>query len=268
MKISSIKAKNVISLSKISTFSHAINAYVGCPHACIYCYAEFMREVSGHIEAWGEFVDIKEFDLKCIDKFLHNYKGQKLFMSSVTDCYNPLEKNIKSTRKILERLANSDISLQILTKSKLVLRDLDIFKTIPNLRVGISISTLNNSLATLFEPRASKPFERLEALRILHENNIKTLLFISPIFPEITPVFDIVGHCDKIADEIGFEGLNLYPNFRNKILSFIGRNFPKLLPLYKQIYLFNDKSYFMNLRNEIDHKMVGKAYFTSFKGIN
>lgn len=264
MKISKVKVRSVIGTSKISTFSHAINAYVGCPHACIYCYAKFMRRISGHSEEWGEFVDIKEFDENGIDKFLLGYTGQSVFMSSVTDCYNPVESKAKNTRKILEKLAGSEVKLQILTKSKLVLRDISLFKTMPNLRVGVSISTLDNDLARIIEPRASLPKDRLEALKILRENGIKTLLFISPIFPEITPVFEIVDAYSGIADEIGFEELNAYPDSKDLILAFIGRKFPKLLPLYKQIYLFGDTSYFRNLLDEINVKMNGKRFFVSF----
>ena len=108
-----------------------------------------MRRISGHSEEWGEFVDIKEFDENGIDKFLLGYKGQSVFMSSVTDCYNPVESKAKNTRKILEKLAGSEVKLQILTKSKLVLRDISLFKTMPNLRVGVSVSTLDNDLARI-----------------------------------------------------------------------------------------------------------------------
>jgi radical SAM domain protein len=187
LKISKVKVRSVIGTSKISTFSHAINAYVGCPHACVYCYAKFMRRVSGHSEEWGEFVDIKEFDESGLDKFLLGHKGQSVFMSSVTDCYNPVESKAKNTRKILEKLAGSEVKLQILTKSKLVLRDISLFKTMPNLRVGVSVSTLDNDLARIIEPRASLPKDRLEALKILRENGKKLYFLFLLYFRKLRP---------------------------------------------------------------------------------
>lgn len=252
IRIAQISAKSIISRSKISDFSFAINAYRGCPHACIYCYAEFMNKFRSGDEKWGEFIDIKEFDPIPLEKFMKNYKGEKLFMSSVTDCYNPFEVKFKNTRKTLEILANSDVKLFILTKSKLVLRDVDLFKTMPNLTVGMSFSTLEDELRKVFEPRASGISERLEALRVLKQEGVRTLLFVSPIFPAITPVFEFIDRYGDLADRMDFEGLNLYPAFRDRILAFIGRNFPSLLPLYKKIYLFNDRSYFEELKIELD----------------
>lgn len=255
MKISKISAKNIVSRSKIEGFDYAINAYTGCPHACIYCYAEFMRKISNHDEKWGEFIDIKQFDAQSLAKFKQNYNGEKIFISSVTDCYNPFEAKFKNTRAILETLANSQVRAQILTKSKLVLRDIDLFKTMPNLSVGISFSTLDESLRKVLEPRASSVQERLNTLKVLKQNGIKTLMFISPIFPAITPAAKIALEYGDIADEMIFDSLNLYPNFRDKILAFIGRNFPHLLGLYKQIYLFGDGSYWDELRGELERNL-------------
>lgn len=267
MKVTNISVKSVISKSKISNFSYAINAYNGCPHGCLYCYAKFMSKLTNHTEKWGEYIDIKHFLDSELDRFLLSYRGEKIFLSSVTDCYNPFEAKVKNTRKVLEKFANSDVCLQILTKSKLVLRDLDLFKTMPNLCVGVSLSCLDETLAKKLEPNASSPKQRLEALEVLKQNGIKTLLFISPIFPAITPVFKIIDEYSQIADEIGFEGLNLYPESKDLILSFIGRNFADLLGLYKDIYIFKRSDYFQNLSDQIDEKMQGKNYFKSFKNI-
>ncbi|WP_349304366.1 radical SAM protein [Campylobacter sp. RM16191] len=236
----------------MSGFNFAINPYVGCPHVCIYCYAEFMQKMSGHTEAWGEFVDVKEFDEKSLAKFLSSYKGERIFMSSVTDCYNPFEAKFKNTRKILEILSGSNVNLQILTKSKLVLRDTDLFKTMPNLKVGLSFSILDENLRAVFEPRASRINERLDALKTLKEQGIKTFLFVAPIFPVITPAVKFAQDYSDLADEIMFDRLNLYPAFKDKILAFIGRNFPHLLSLYKQIYLFGDNSYWTDLTADLE----------------
>ncbi|MDO5046796.1 MAG: radical SAM protein [Campylobacter sp.] len=217
-----------------------------------------MRKFRSGDERWGEFLDIKEFDESSLEKFIRNYKGERVFMSSVTDCYNPFEAKFKKTRKVLEALANSDVKLQILTKSSLVLRDIDLFKTMPNLRVGLSFSTLDENLRAVFEPRASKVNERLNALRSLKEQGVKTFLFVAPIFPAITPALKFAQNYGDLADEIAFDRLNLYPAFKDKILSFIGRNFPHLLSLYKQIYLFNDNSYWHELAANLDEILSSK----------
>ena len=251
MQIAKIRAKNILSRSKIGSGGYAINPYVGCPHGCIYCYAEFMRGVTGHEEAWGEFLDVKDFDAASLVKFAASHGGERIFMSSVTDCYNSYEARFGATRKVLEALAGSDINLQILTKSSLVTRDMDLLQTMPNVRVGVSLSVIEESLRRTLEPRASPAAARIAAIKKLRAAGVKTYIFVAPIFPQITPVFDIISHYGDAADEMWFDRLNLYPNFRDKILAFIGRNFPALLPLYKQIYLFGEDGYFERLADEI-----------------
>ena len=251
MQVAKIRAKNILSRSKIGSGGYAINPYVGCPHGCIYCYAEFMRGVTGHEEAWGEFLDVKDFDMASLVKFAASHGNERVFMSSVTDCYNPYEARFGLTRKVLEALVSSDVNLQILTKSSLVTRDIDLLQTMPNVRAGVSLSVIDESLRRMLEPRASPVAARIAAIKKLRAAGVKTYIFVAPIFPQITPVFDIISRYGDAADEIWFDRLNLYPNFRDKILAFIGRNFPALLPLYKQIYLFGDDGYFERLAGEI-----------------
>ena len=251
MQVAKIRAKNILSRSKIGSGGYAINSYVGCPHGCIYCYAEFMRGVTGHEEAWGEFLDVKDFDTASLVKFAASHGNERVFMSSVTDCYNPYEARFGLTRKVLEALVGSDVNLQILTKSSLVTRDIDLLQTMPNVRVGVSLSVIDESLRRMLEPRASSVAARIAAIKKLRAAGVKTYIFVAPIFPQITPVFDIISRYGNVADEIWFDRLNLYPNFRDKILSFVGRNFSELLPPYKQIYLFGDDGYFERLAGEI-----------------
>lgn len=264
MQIAKIRAKNILSRSKIGSGGYAINPYVGCPHGCIYCYAEFMRSATGHEEAWGKFLDVKDFDTASLVKFAASHGGERVFMSSVTDCYNPYEAQFGATHKVLETLAGSDINLQILTKSSLVMRDIDLLQTMPNVRVGVSLSVIDESLRRILEPRASPVAARIAAVKKLRTTGVKTYIFVAPIFPQITPVFDIISHYGDAADEIWFDRLNLYPNFRDKILAFIGRNFPALLPLYKKIYLFSEDDYFEQLADEI--RLAAREKFGSESG--
>ena len=264
MQVAKIRAKNILSRSKIGSGGYAINPYVGCSHGCIYCYAEFMRGVTGHEEAWGEFLDVKDFDMASLVKFAASHGGERVFMSSITDCYNPYEARFGLTRKVLETLAGSDTNLQILTKSSLVTRDIDLLQTMPNVRVGVSLSVIDERLRRMLEPCASSVAARIAAIKKLRAAGVKTYIFVAPIFPQITPVFDIISRYGDAADEIWFDRLNLYPNFRDKILAFIGRNFPALLPLYKQIYLFGDDGYFERLAGEI--RLAAQEKFGSESG--
>src|SRR3990170_1642194 len=161
MKIKEIKVLNALSRSKLPDCDYVINPYVGCVHGCAYCYARFMKFFSGHKEDWGEFLDIKaniawalEDQLKRSKRSVFFKKGT-VFMSSVTDPYQPIEKKYGLTRQCLKLLAKYDWPVSILTKSKLVTRDIDLFKRFSNIEVGLSIGVLDDETARLFEPAAS-----------------------------------------------------------------------------------------------------------------
>ena len=127
MIIKEIQTNDYLTKSNLPASDYVINPYVGCTHGCRYCYASFMKRFTSHKEKWGEFIDIKLCDKK-ID--LNKISGKNVFLSSVTDCYNKFEEKYKITRNILKQLVDSDCYLSISTKSKLILRDIDLFKKI------------------------------------------------------------------------------------------------------------------------------------------
>ena len=127
MKINLRPAKSIITKSNIPSLDYVINPYTGCQHGCLYCYAEFMIRFTDHKgDKWGQFLDVKTFDLNKIKP--ERYEGKRILLSSVTDPYIPLELKYENTRKILEKLVSTPAEVIILTKSKFVVRDIDIFK--------------------------------------------------------------------------------------------------------------------------------------------
>ncbi len=118
-----VEVRDFVSKSNLPASDYVINPYVGCPHACKYCYACFMKRFSGHTEKWGSFVDVKQCP-RPID--VQKLAGRRVFMSSVTDCYNPAEEKYCVTRHILEQLVHADCELTLSTKSPLICRDIDL----------------------------------------------------------------------------------------------------------------------------------------------
>ncbi|MFX1306826.1 MAG: radical SAM protein [Promethearchaeota archaeon] len=249
MKINFREAKNIITKSNIPSVDYVINPYTGCQHGCIYCYAEFMIRFTNHKgDKWGQFLDIKQFDFNRIKPQKYNYK--RLLLSSVTDPYIPLELKYQNTRKILEKLVGTTAHISILTKSKFVVRDIDLLKRFDNLEVGFSISTLDQEFAKIIEPGASRPKERIEALKEIHDHGIKTYTFISPFFPKITNYKEIIEKSIDYTDSYMFENLNFRPHNIPRIFKIIEENYPKLLPLYKKFR--NDNSQWDLIELEID----------------
>lgn len=243
-----ICTNSYISQTQLPSSDFVINPYVGCPHKCLYCYAEFMKRFTNHQEAWGDFIDIKICDKKINPKKL---QGKKVIMSSVTDPYNPFEKKYEVTRKILEQLKDINFEFTILTKSDLILRDIDLLKEFKNLEVAFSVNSTDDEFRRKIEPFASSVVSRFDALQKLHLEGISTAVFVSPIFPGITDVKEIIRTAESYVDDFWFENLNLRGAYRYRIFEFIKKEYPDLIPLYDKIYKYKDSSYWENLEQEM-----------------
>lgn len=243
-----ITVKDFVTKSNLPASDYVINPYVGCPHACKYCYACFMKRFTNHSEEWGDFIDIKLCDKPISSKKL---QGKSVFLSSVTDCYNPYEEKYRITRRILEQLVSIDCELNISTKSHLILRDIDLLKQCKNLKVSVSINTLDEQFRKDMD-HASSISERLEVLRILHTNGIYSVLFMSPIFPKITDFKAIVDNSKDFVDEYWFENLNLRGSYKPTILNYINNFYPQFMKLYNDIYTNGNMEYWDELAIEIE----------------
>lgn len=248
MLVKEIEVNDYLTKSNLPASDYVINPYVGCSHGCKYCYASFMKRFTGHTEDWGTFIDVKRSDKKIN---LNKISKKSVFLSSVTDCYNQLEEKYKLTRHILEQLVNSDCYLSISTKSKLILRDIDLLKQIKNLSVSMSINTLDENFRNDMD-NASTIEERLNTLRELHDNGIHTVLFMSPIFPYITEWKEILEKSKNYVDEYWFENLNLRGQYKTYIMNYIKNKYPKYYDNYVDIYIKNNKEYWKKLANEIN----------------
>ena len=246
--IKEIKVNDYLTKSKLPSADYVINPYIGCCHGCKYCYASFMKRFTGHTEEWGTFVDIKKCDKKINTKKLI---GKTIFLSSVTDCYNELEKDYKITKCILEQIKDIDCTINISTKSKLILRDLDLLKQCKDLVVSMSINTIDDAFRNDMD-KAITIKERMETLKILHENGIYTVLFMSPIFPFLTEWQEIIETTKDYVDEYWFENLNLRGSYKSYILNYIKEKYNDLYDKYIDIYEKKNKVYWIDLSKKIE----------------
>lgn len=177
-----IEAKSILNPSKIHDY--CVNPYTGCEVGCIYCYAAlFMRRYSGHSEPWGDFVDVKVNAPALLAKQIVKAKRGTIWFASVCDPYQPLEERFALTRRSLEVLVGRDFPVEIQTKSARVRRDLDVIRRIPDIEVGFTIATDDETIAGMFEPRASPVGERVEVLREFKAAGVSTFAFAGPLLP-------------------------------------------------------------------------------------
>ena len=209
MKVKEIFAKTALTKTAISGFDYCINPYVGCGHGCRYCYASFMKRFTGHLEPWGEFVDVKVNAALLLRRQLKRARPGVVALSTVTDPYQPLERSYKVTRGCLEALGEHQFPVNLLTRSPLCLRDLDLFQKFKEIEVGLSIATDDERMRRLFEPHAPSIKSRIEALRTLHAEKIRTYAFVGPILP-MDPK-KLVAMLQGLIDEVLIDKMN-YPN--------------------------------------------------------
>ena len=244
--IQRVEVKSVITKSNLPVCDFAVNPYVGCTHACKYCYACFMKKFTAHAEPWGTFLDVKHWhEIKNPAR----YAGRSFFVSSVTDPYNPQEETFKRTRAFLEEFRGVDIRLSLQTKSDLILRDIDLIKSF-DARVGFSVNTLDENFKDDMD-NAPSIKRRLDAMKILHDAGIRTTCFVSPIFPGITDVPAIVDAVKDRCNLIWLENLNLRGNFKPTILRYIKTKRPELSPLYDEIYNRRNLRYWAQLDERV-----------------
>lgn len=251
IKIGHKETKRVMTKSNGPLGGYAVNPYVGCTHGCKYCYASFMKRFTGHTEEWGTFLDVKEWPAIKKPK---KYAGQKVIIGTVTDGYLPQEEIYGKTRKILEELKDSGADILICTKSDLVLRDLDLLKEINEknrLTVSWSVNTLDESFCEDMDDAVSIE-RRLAAMKKVYDAGIRTVCFISPVFPGITDIEAIFERAKDQCDLIWLENLNLRGGFKKTIMDYIGDRYPHLRPLYEEIYTKKNRGYFEELEKKAE----------------
>ena len=235
-RIFKVKAKSIFTRTKIPGAKWVINPYVGCQHSCLYCYAKFMcRWRPENYGKWGSWVEAKTNAPELVkDKYVDGW----VYMSSVSDPYQPIEKKLKLTCKVLKNL-DKRIKLSILTKSDLILRDIDILKEFENLEVGLTINSFDGELKKIFEPFSPTNQARINALKVLKENGLKTYSFVSPIIPGLIDIRSIIRQTRDFTDFYWFEMLNLRLAGQ-EFIKVIKRKFPKSFEIMSNRRKFNN----------------------------
>jgi len=189
-RIAEKRCKTALSKSGLS-YDYAVNPYTGCLHGCIYCYANFMRRFSGHLQdPWGSFVDVKVNLIDVLAKELPKRPGGSVWLSSVCDPYQQPEAKYELTRRTIQLLSEyPKFTISILTKNTLVLRDLDLLKSIRDrVDLGFTITTFDENAQRIFEPHASPVNDRVEAVKRISEVGVPTWVFIAPMLPYVTEI--------------------------------------------------------------------------------
>lgn len=217
-------------------FRWTVNPYRGCEHGCIYCYARPGHEYFGL--SCGLDFETKVFAKPRAATLLRDalakpsWEGEGIVMSGVTDPYQPIEPQLRITRACLEVLADCRQPVSLITKNKLITRDIDLLSELAShgaVHAAISITSLDNSFSSKLEPRASSPRERLEAVRALSQAGIPVSVMTAPIIPglndrEIPAILEAAAEAG--AQRAGWVMLRLPYQIKDLFLEWLKRHVP------------------------------------------
>ena len=236
MRIGETTCKSIINRSGIKGVDYAVNPYVGCGHGCVYCYARFMTRWYHPGERWGSFVDVKKNALERMRREAGSRPPGVILFSSVTDAYQPLERKTGLTRSLLEVLAEHEYPVEVLTKSSLVVRDLDVLGRLDRAEVGLTITAMDDDVRRVFEPGASTVQERLGALKAFADQGVDTYAFLGPMLPYISErgLEELLNALADRVSRVIVDRLNIKAGNWAPIQEALEDNYPDLLPMFRE----------------------------------
>ncbi len=229
-------------------FTWTINPYRGCEFACKYCYARYTHEFM-ELRDGVDFerkIYVKQNAAELLRQELRRVNpGEEIALGTATDPYQPIERRLEVTRAILEELSrHAGLELGIVTKSNLVLRDIDVLQRIAEnnqIFVNVTITTLNVDLARILEPRAPRPDLRMETVRKLNLEGVNAGVICAPVIPSITDSPRDLEALVRATAEAGGKYIYANPLFLKPcsaaiFLPFLEKEFPQLVDSYQQRY--------------------------------
>jgi DNA repair photolyase len=212
---------------------------------------------------WSKEVLIYRDVVKRLSKEIDEISPQTIYMGYYTDPYQPCEKQYQQTRKVLKLLLKKGFSVSILTKSNLVLRDLDILQEMDRAQVSVSVAFDDNNVRKLFEARTIETEARIDALREIKEAGVKTGALICPVIPYVTEISPLIDWLSSYTDRIWVYGLGVRePSdlYWKNVQGILKRHFPALKGNIEKIIFDKKNLYWKQLRQDIGDMQVDRHF--------
>jgi DNA repair photolyase len=263
-----IQCKSAINRVQGMPFKWSLNPYVGCAHSCHYCYARafYVRADRGNGDDDFETRIMVKANLANVlrrELLRPSWRGESIALGTSTDCYQPAEGRFRVTRAALEVLTQLRNPIGMVTKSPLVLRDLDLLGELATraaVTIVFTVTTVDQQLWRTVEPGTANPRQRLLAVRRLNEAGVRAGVLMAPILPGLTDSVPSIEAVAAAAAEhraafFGAAPLRLMPTVKEHYLAFVEREFPSLLPRYQRAYTaaWAPSAYVDALTARLDH---------------
>ena len=241
-------AKSVINAVKGMPFKWSVNPYRGCYHQCRFCYARRTHKYleNDGVREWGSRIYVKVNAPSVIRTELakRTWRHERVAVGTVTDPYQPLEGRYRLTRGILQALADYQTPVGIVTRSPLIVRDIDVLQHLARAagaHVSISIATMDESIAREIEPTVAAPRQRLRAVSMLADAGIPVNVALAPVLPRITDAPDQIEAVVRAARDAGAKSvwhnaLYLHEVTRDAFFDYLRESKPELIAEYASMY--------------------------------
>src|SRR4051812_1947577 len=229
-------------------FSWSLNPYMGCAHQCTFCYVRAFerRAERPSDDAYGTSIRVKTNVVEVLRRELarKSWKGDLVAIGAATDPYQPAEGHYRLTRGCLQVLAEARNPLSIISRSPLIVRDIDVLAEAARhakVSVTFSVPTLDDRIWRLTEPNTPSPKQRLRALRRLRDAGIDAGVGMAPILPGLSDKPELMADVVRAARDAGATSiwtnvLYLRPGTREHFLQYLARDWPELMPMYERLY--------------------------------
>jgi len=257
MTVREISCRSILSDTGLPA-DYAINCYVGCEHACCYCYARYMKRFTAHPEPWGTFVDVRTNAPQVLEREMRRKPKGSVILSSVCDGWQPLEAKYGVSTRCVEILARDGWPVSILTKGALVRRVLHLLEG-RLADIGVTLTAFDEKLRRVIEPSASPTLERLEVLKEAAGRGIRAWVFLGPFLPMLTDTEENLEALFRAVARLPLTHIHTdRVNFRSGVASslraMVAKHLPELVDEYRWLGSAgdDDRAYADQLRTRID----------------
>lgn len=243
----------------MADYDYTLNPYSGCSFGCTYCYAAFFSRNKEKMDTWGDWLSVKENALTLLRKKRKRPMLDKtIYLSSVTDPYQPIEKELELTRQLLQELLDfHEVRLVIQTRSSLATRDIDLFKKFKTLQVNMTVTTDSEKVRKVFEPFCPGNKQRIKAIKEINDSGVQSCITMTPLLPVEKP--------NQFAEELlstGIERFIIQPFHKDKG-KFVRGTRDEALKILNE-FNWGDEEYkrvLSIMRNKIPNLGIGKTGF-------
>lgn len=222
----------------LSSYDYSLNPYSGCSFGCNYCYAAFFATTKQNRDNWGYWVKVKDNALQLLAKHRKKPLIEKvIYLSSVTDPYQPIERSLKLTRQLLQELLDyHQVTLLIQTRSPLVTRDIDLLQKFDKVQVNMTVTTDDEKVRKAFEPLCPSNKTRIKAIAEVHQAGIESCISLTPLLP--------VADAHAFAQQMAGTGIKKYiaQNFHMGKGKFVANTREDALKMMEEMH-WNDQKY-------------------------